>query len=410
MTDQFYSDPATLARLRAGPLGPHMDPFTTLLSKMSYARSTIRKKLRQVADLSHWLAERRVRVEEVSEERTAEFLAESPTPRELIKGSQAVFGTLLEYLRQAGLVPPREPEAPESPLGLLLHGFVQYLKRDRGLAGSTIRAYCRNVRLFLVERFGGDPPRLAELSAADVTGFVLRPAGIPCAKMRGYALRSFLRFLRQQGEITTDLAGAVPKVSARCLSASLPGSLESGQVDHVLSCCDRSTAAGLRDYTILLLLARLGLRAGELVSMELSDLDWRAGVLTVRGKGSRLDRLPIPQDVGEALATYIRDGRPPSSSPRVFLRLKAPYRGLVRSTTIGAVVRRALLRAGLNPAQKGAHLLRHTLATEMLRQGAGLAEIGQILRHRSPRTTEIYARVDLCALRKLAQPWPGGGA
>ena len=157
-------------------------------------------------------------------------------------------------------------------------------------------------------------------------------------------MRSFLRFLRQQGEITTDLAGAVPTVSARNFSARLPGSLECEQVKHVLSCCDRSTAAGLRDYAILLLLARLGLRAGELVAMELSDLDWRAGTLTVRGKGSRLDRLPIPHDVGEALASYLRDARPPCPSPRVFLRLQAPRRGL-GCTAIASVVRGALLRA-----------------------------------------------------------------
>jgi len=409
MTDQFRC-PTTLERLHAGPLGPHMGSLTTLLSEMGYASSTIQDKLRLIAELSHWLAEHSLRVEEVSEARIGEFLAESSRSRELLTGKLGLFGVLLASLREAGVVPPQAPKAPESPRGLLLHEFAQYLERERGLAGSTIGSYCRNADFFLDARFGTDPPRLSELSAADVTGFVLGSAEISWAKRRGYALRSFLRFLRQQGKISTDLAGAVPTVSVRCLSARLPESLESEQVEHVLSCCERSTAAGLRNYAILLLLARLGLRAGELVAMKLSDLDWRSGVLTVRGKGSRLDRLPIPQDVGEALASYLRDGRPPSSSARVFLRLRAPYRGFVCSTAIASVVRQALLRAGLSPAQQGAHLLRHTLATEMLRQGAGLAEIGQILRHRSPRSTEIYARVDLCALRELAQPWPGGGA
>ena len=188
--------------------------------------------------------------------------------------------------------------------------------------------------------------------------------------------------------------------------ASLPTYLSAAQVQKVLDGCDRATAMGRRDYAILLLLARLGLRAAEVVHMMLEDIDWDAGELVIRGKSRREDRLPLPEDVGKALAEYLRDGRPRCSSRRVFIRLSAPHQGFSSSVAICDVVRRALSRAGLNPAFKGAHLLRHSLATRMLRGGASMAEIGQILRHRLASTTEIYAKVDLTALRALAEPWP----
>jgi site-specific recombinase XerD len=172
--------------------------------------------------------------------------------------------------------------------------------------------------------------------------------------------------------------------------------------------CDRCTAIGQRDYAVLILLARLGLRAGEVVAMTLDDIDWEAGLITIRGKGARHDQLPIPQDVGEALATYLRHGRPPCDTRRVFIRARAPHRGFSSSVAIADIVRRALTRAGLDPIRKGAHLLRHSLATKMLQQGACLAEIGQILRHSTQNTTEIYTKVDLAALSELSQPWPGG--
>ncbi len=190
--------------------------------------------------------------------------------------------------------------------------------------------------------------------------------------------------------------------------SELPKSLEPEKVEHLLQNCNQSTAIGKRDYAILLLLARLGLRAGEIVAMTLDDINWEAGVVTIRGKGSRRDQLPIPQDVGEALATYLRHGRPPCAARRVFIRARAPRRGFSGSTAIDDIVRRALKRAHLDPIRKGAHLLRHSLATKMLAQGARLAEIGEVLRHSTINTTQIYAKVNLAALRELAQPWPGG--
>jgi site-specific recombinase XerD len=222
------------------------------------------------------------------------------------------------------------------------------------------------------------------------------------------ALRGFLRFLFFRGDINSDLAACVPTVADWRLS-ELPTSLAPEKVELLLHNCDRRTAIGKRDYAVLLLLARLGLRAGEIVAMTLDDINWEAGVVTIRGKGVRRDQLPIPQDVGEALVAYLRHGRPPCATRRIFIRAKAPCRGFSGSTAIGNIVRRALKGAQLDPIRKGAHLLRHSLATKMLGQGAHLAEIGEVLRHSTTNTTQIYAKVDLAALSELAQPWPGGG-
>jgi site-specific recombinase XerD len=203
-----------------------------------------------------------------------------------------------------------------------------------------------------------------------------------------------------------DLAAVVPTVANHRFSG-LPKFLTPDEIERLLHVCDLGTVAGRRDYAILLLLARLGLRAGEVVHMTLEDIDWDAGELVIRGKSRRENRLPLPVDVGKAFAQYLRHGRPRCCSRRVFIRLSAPHQGFSSSVAVCDVVRRALARAGLNPAFKGAHLLRHSLATRMLRAGASMGEIGQILRHRLANTTEIYAKVDLTALRALAEPWPG---
>jgi site-specific recombinase XerD len=222
------------------------------------------------------------------------------------------------------------------------------------------------------------------------------------------ALRSFLRFLLTRGEIEADLAACVPTVASWRLS-TVPKYLTPSEVQRLLGTCRRDTPTGRRDYAILLLLARLGLRAGEIVALSLDDIDWRAGEMTVPGKGLVHDRLPLPVDVGEAVAAYLSQGRPACSSRRVFIRAKAPRRGLSHPSTVSTIVRTAVERAGLHPPVKGAHLLRHTLATEMLRGGGSLAEIGEVLRHRARNSTEIYAKVDLNGLRSLALPWPVGG-
>ena len=223
------------------------------------------------------------------------------------------------------------------------------------------------------------------------------------------AFRSFFRFLFQKGERHADLAASVPTVADRRLS-TVPKHLSLEAVECMLKACDRRTACSRRDYAILLLLARLGLRAGEVVTLQLEDINWRAGEILIRGKGLLHDRMPLPADVGEALSSYLRQDRPVCQTRRVFLRMDAPRRGFANTSAVRSIVRQALGRADLHPAFKGAHVLRHSLATSLLRCGATLGEIGEVLRHRAPNTTETYARVDFDGLRSLAHPWPVGGA
>lgn len=408
-TDQFYSAPWTLARLHAGPLGPHIDGFADLLSRQGYAQASIQPQLRLVGDLSHWLQDQGLGVEDLTHEKVLEALEDFPRSQDFITRYRAVFGRLLEYLQKLGRVPVPKPEVDDSAIGRHLQEFEQYLKKERGLSQSIIDDYLPSIRRFLTERFGTGFLLLSELRPVDVTQFVLRharDASHSVARLMVSALRGYLRFLYLRGDIVTELAAAVPAV-ARWRSSTFPKALEPGQVELLLASCDQDHAVEQRDYSILLLLARLGLRSGEVVAMRLADINWQSGELTIRGKGSRRHRLPIPQDVGEALASYLRDGRPQCLSRRVFIRAKAPHQGFASSVAICGIVRRALARAGLHPGRKGAHLLRHSLATEMLRKGASMSEIAQVLRHQRSSTTEIYAKVDLVALHELSQPWPG---
>lgn len=412
MTADFFPNPRVRQRLHEGPLSPHIDAFATLLREQGYTQSTTQHQLRLVAELSRWLERRNLTVSELGTKRNCQFLRSRRRRGQIRHGDAATLELLLKHFEGAGLVRAPAPTASDSPLCCLERAFAQHLTQERGLTQATLASYLPVARRFVSERFGEGPFRLAELRADDVTGYVLRHAhdlSPARAKMMVTALRALFRFLLLRGEIATDLAACVPTVADWRLT-SLPKSIEEEQAEGVLEHCDRKTKVGMRDYAILLLLARLGLRGGEVATLSLEDLHWEAGEITIRGKGGRHHRLPLPQDVGEALVTYLREGRPRCSTRRVFVRARAPRRGFSSSVAIADIVRRALERAGLHPPRKGAHLLRHTLATQMLRKGASLAEIGEVLRHQHPDTTAIYAKVDLQALRALAQPWPGGEA
>jgi site-specific recombinase XerD len=347
-----------------------------------------------------------------SEERIEQFLryrwrrySKQPTDRP----------TLLSLLRQlweteAVERPVTPPEI--SPLGNLQTDFAQYLTEQRGLRPATVKQYLFHSRRFLTERFKNGVLPLGQLNTQDISRCLLhqaRAVSPNAAQHMTVALRNLFRFLRQRGDIATNLADAVPATASWSL-AGLPKSLSPRQIERVLRACKQDSPVALRDRAILLMLARLGLRAGEVVHMTLDDIDWEAGELTVRGKGGRQDKLPLPKDVGQFLAQYLRRARPRCACRRVFIRSNAPHRGLAGSSAIVCIVRTALQRAGMNEVAGGAHLLRHGLATAMLRKGASLPEIGKILRHQLPKTTAIYTKVDMAALRSLAQPWPGGEA
>ena len=297
-----------------------------------------------------------------------------------------------------------EPAGDGGRAAALLAEFCMWLVRERGLSAETVRCYGNQVKAFLAAI--GGPELVRGLDAGQVTAFMVdhsRDRNSWSAKVMVTSLRAFLRFAHVTGRTLVPLAGAVPAVASWRLAA-LPQGLPAADVERLLAGCDRQTAVGLRDYAILCLLARLGLRGAEAAGLQLDDIDWRAGEITVTGKGSRTERLPLPAAAGEAIAAWLAGGRPLCGSRAVFVTVRRPYRQLTPAA-VRQVMGRACGHAGLQ--RRGAHQLRHALATEMLRAGASLPEIGQVLRHRSQLATSVYAKADQDALRPLARPWPG---
>jgi site-specific recombinase XerD len=368
----------------------------------------VREQLRLLGDLERWLERKSLPLVDLQEQVIHHFLEQRRRQGQLRRSDAATAARFLNHLRQTDTVPWPEQRADESPLATLQRQYANYLEKERGLAAATLAGYWPFIRRFLVERFGDAPVSVQELVPDDVSAFLLRHArsGSPkVARLMVTALRSFFRFLFLHAQTESDLTGAVPTVPEWRL-AEIPKYLTPEEVERVIHACQRDTPVARRDHAILLLLARLGLRASEVIVLELAAVDWRAGVLQVRGKGRCHDRLPLPADVGAALATYLRHHRPACATRRLFIRTRAPHRGFANPSSISTIVARALKRAGLQPDCKGAHILRHSLATRMLRSGASLDEIGEVLRHRVTTTTEIYAKVDIQGLRALALPWP----
>lgn len=293
-----------------------------------------------------------------------------------------------------------------SAAAMLLAEFGGWLDRERGVSPESVRCYCVQAKAFLTSI--GGPEAVGGLDAGKVVAFMVehtRDRNTWSAKAMVTSLRAFLRFAHATGRTAVPLAGAVPAVASWRLSG-LPRALPAAQVERLLAGCERKTLVGLRDYAVLSLLARLGLRGAEAAGLQLGDIDWRTGEIAIVGKGSRVERLPLPASAGEALARWLTDGRPRCWSRAVFVTVRRPYRQLT-AHAVRQVMARACDRAGLD--RQGAHRLRHTLATEMLRAGASLPEVGQVLRHRSQLSTAIYAKVDRDALRPLARRWPGVG-
>ena len=408
--DRFYEDARTLARMRAGPLGPFVQAFAAQLIEQGYTRGSGRLVLRLVAGFSRWVDRRGVAVDTLTRDDIGRYLKYRRAHQRPRSEDAGTLGRFFTLLISKGIV--AEPKATNDLTSArrLEEEYRQYLQLERGLAPPSISNYLPIARELLRHFYGNDEVKLSGLRAADVAHFVriqaarLRPRR---AKMMTTALRSFLKFARYRGLISLDLQASIPAV-ANWSMASIPKTISSVQVEQLLETCDRDTAKGCRDYAILLLLARLGLRGGEVADLILDDLDWEAGELCIRSAGQRSDRLPMPQEVGTAIVDYLRHARPTCASRHVFIRVRAPRRRLVGPSAIGDVVRAALQRAGLQPPLRGSHLLRHSLATQMLNRGASLAEIGELLRHRQQQTTTIYAKVDLPSLRPLALPWPGG--
>jgi len=387
-----------------GPLEPHARGYVEYLGGRGYTVMTRRQHMTLVAHLSRWLAREGLDTADLTTGVVVRYVGQRVSAGYRTFRSHGALGPLLSYLRGAGAAPARPPVAV-STVDARVERFRSYLLAERGLRPNVAGFYVTSVRPFVAGVAVDDAVDAVGVSAQAVITFVSGLAGSLAPKTvqgRASALRSLLRFWFLDGVTDADLSVAVPKIAHR--PTGLPKALPAGQVTALLASCDTSSANGLRNLAILSMLARMGLRAGEVAGLRLDDLDWRHGEVVVRGKGGRVDRLPLPADVGQVLADYLRAGRPGTALDRyVFLRVKAPHHGLT-STGVTQVVDAAAHRAGLGTIY--AHRLRHSAATAMLAAGAPLVEIGQVLRHHSALTTAVYAKVDIDALRGLAMPWP----
>lgn len=395
-------------RRKPGRLGPFVEGYRVWLLEAGYTPQSVRGMLRVLGQMGRWMASEGVAVGRVDTAAVESFLASLHVDGYRRVPTVRALGSMLEYLRGVGVMVPEDAVGDLAPVEELIGEYRQWLVVERGLAAATVLRYETLARRFLTGRASpADELGVEDLDGADVSAFLLGECGrvsIGSAKGKVAELRSLLRFLHLRGFTAMALAESVPSV-AGWRDTAIPPTMPRADVERLLACCERSRLAGARDYAMLILLARLGLRSVEVARLELSDLDWRAGELVVRGKARRQDQLPLPGDVGEALAAYL-SVRGPRGSRRVFLTLKAPTRP-IRADLVGDVVQRACKRAGV--AHVGAHRLRHALASELLALGASLTDISQVLRHRDLATTAIYAKVDLGRLREVAQPWPGAG-
>lgn len=415
MISNYFTMPSHLAQMRASCVGPHLDGFIEHLVARGYTAHGVRKFVRPVAHFGRWADRSGAGIASWDEKTLRRFQAHLRRCR--CEPNRGVFKLAIEHVEQffeylraeAAIAPASLRIAPAPRFSALSEQFAGWMRRHRGLTEGTLLVYQTLLRRFL-EKHGERPERY---TADKVRTFVVSHIGrLSRSRARSTvtALRAFLRFLVAEGRVPAGLVLCVPKVPQWRL-ASLPRYLEAAEVERVVSSCDVKSSRGMRDHAILLLLSRLGLRAGDIVAMELDDIDWGRGTLRVRGKGRREVLLPLPQDVGDAMLAYLQHGRAAAASSRLFLSSQAPVQPFQGPSAVSTLVRTALERAGVaNPPSRGAHLLRHSAATAMLRAGGSLDTIAAVLRHQSSDTTTHYAKVDLALLERVAQPWPGGAA
>jgi integrase/recombinase XerD len=386
-------------------LEEYEEGFLAELARLGYASRSREAQRCLLRHLSRWLASRELALSELSEEVAGQYVAARRQERSHLRSERALR-PLLDYMRGLGIVPAAEAAMPETAGEELAARFAAYLAGERGLAAATVSSYLFQVRPFVAAH--ADAGRWSSLSARQVARFAAHSSAGLCprsAQVRASALRALLGFMWQEGLTASALAGAVGSFAAPAGTAP-PRGLSSSQAGDLLAAVRASGPAGVRNEPMVALMLRLALRAGEVASLLLEDIDWRSGVLSVRGKGNRLDQVPLPVDVGEPLAGYLRRGRPAGTAHRqVFLALDAPH-GPLTAPAAASVAARALARAGIT-GPGAAHRLRHTAACGVLAAGGGLAEAGQLLRHTSPQVTAVYARSDIAALRSIARPWPG---
>jgi len=410
MLSKFFESRARIHALRDGRDGALFGSFAQALSETGYATITARRHLRAAEHFIYWTRRHILPVRDLNLQPLARFELHLNRCRcrhfghaneeDVIRGVRVFLG----YLQGASII-TRYPVKPPTHDPVLLAEFLQWMHRQRGTCDATLYNYSNHIR-DLLRRVGEEPRRF---DARRLRAFVLeksRTCGWAAAKTCTTALRMFVRFMVAEGHCAAGLEGAIPTL-AHWRLAPLPRYLQPEEVERLIASCDPASPVGRRDRAILLLLARLGLRAGDIVHLRLSDIDWKEAWIHVCGKGRRSARLPLTQEIGQAIVTYLQEGRPPTNADTLFVRCRAPFRALGSHCAVSVIVDRALRRANvMRPSRGAAHLLRHSVATSMLRQGASLQDIAALLRHRSVETTQIYAKVDITALRQVAQPWP----
>ena len=410
MLETYFKRPHTLGRLRAEPTGPYMDDFASALHTAGYGVWAAQAYLRAAGHLGTWLKEQGMPVEALNEEVVVEFGRQLPSCHWLGRNrgvyDDAVIGArhFLDHLRDHGVAPAyARPEKPALPA--ILGGFETWMKDNRGITESTLTVY-RLILTRLLDAIGDTPECYNAKSLRRGVEMQTSRSGRSWAKLVITSVRMFLRYLAVFNMCDPVLVDALPAI-AQWKRASCPAYLSKQDVEKLLAACDPATDQGMRDRAVILLLVRLGLRAGDLAHLRWGDIDWERGTMAVTGKGRRQYLLPLPQDAGDAILKYAERGRPDVRDEHVFLRVNAPFVPLAHSSAVSSLVNRAARRAGLSAKRIGAHVLRHTAATLMLRQGASLGTIANVLRHQSPDTTVLYAKVDVQMLSEIAQPWPG---
>jgi site-specific recombinase XerD len=396
-------------RLKNGSHGQLIERYAWRIAEAGFAPRGIWRSLSLVSDLLSWIGRGRCALTGLDDRALERYLRNRARKRSIYPGDRLALKRFLLELRDAGMIAPAKQRM--TPQDQIFAEFSDYLQSERGLAAGTITNHLPAIRQFLDELCPAGAEDLSKINHVDVVRYVERHArdGSPkSGKMMCWSLRAFLRYLHLKGLNRISLAGCVPSIR-QWNFAQLPTHLSAEQVQKVLDGSDRTSAIGRRDYAILMMLAKLGLRANEVATLMLDDIDWRSGEMRVRAKGRERVGMPILPDVGAAVVAYLRDGRPKSSCRRLFLRARAPFVGFVNHSAITTIAKSALERAGIRGfAHQGAHIFRHSLATELLRSGATLSEIGQLLRHKGHDATRIYAKVDIDALRTLSPPWPAG--
>jgi site-specific recombinase XerD len=409
IAEEYLSRSRVFRRLKNGSHRQLIERYAARLAEEGLAQEGGLRCVSLVGDLMKWIASSGSKVADIDERMVERYLHNRARKRSIHRIDRPALKRFLSVLRKLGMIAPAEP-LRITPQDQILVEFSDHLS-ERGLAPRSIVRHLQVIRRFLCDVCPANSVDLSKIDHADVVRYVERHArdGSPSSgRLMCWSLRAFLRHLHHNGLNPIPLAGCVPSIR-QWKFANLPTYLSAEQVQKVLDGCDRTSALGRRDYAIVMMLAKLGLRANEVATLTLDDIDWRSGEMLVRAKGRQRARMPMPPDVGAAVVAYLRGARPNSSCRRLFLRTRAPRVGFTSSIAITKIAKTALERAGIRGfAHQGAHLFRHSLATELLRSGATLSEIGQLLRHRSHDATRIYAKVDIDTLRTLSLPWPGG--